>query len=118
MFTKFTLALLASSALVYAAPAPKAIDGKRFCMISPVPKNAHRVPDTTILNYALTLEHLENEFYRGALAQFNEAAFTDAGLPASVRTRFTQIAEHEDIHVTALSAALGKDAVAPCKYSL
>ena len=73
---------------------------------------------TQILQYALTLEHLEDAFYKEALAKFDEAAFTHAGLPAFARGRFVQIAEHEATHVTALTAALGPDAVAPCTYSL
>ena len=74
--------------------------------------------DTTILNYALTLEHLENAFYSGGLGQFNDQAFKDAGLASWVRPRFLEIAAHEATHVTALSSALGANATQPCTYSL
>ncbi|KAK0557318.1 hypothetical protein OC846_000537 [Tilletia horrida] len=51
---------------------------------APVPqkKAAAKKPDidTIILNYALTLEHLENAFYRESLAKFDAAAFNAAGL--------------------------------------
>ncbi|KDQ14504.1 hypothetical protein BOTBODRAFT_44612 [Botryobasidium botryosum FD-172 SS1] len=73
--------------------------------------------DTDILQYALTLEHLENAFYSGALAQFDEDAFSDAGYEDWVRGRFEQIAEHEAAHVAFLSGALGSAATKPCTYN-
>jgi hypothetical protein len=76
------------------------------------------VPDTTILNYALTLEHLENAFYSTALAQFDDAAFAAAGMPAWARGRFVQIGEHEQAHVAFLTQVLGDNATQPCNYSL
>ncbi|KII90682.1 hypothetical protein PLICRDRAFT_697186 [Plicaturopsis crispa FD-325 SS-3] len=73
--------------------------------------------DTQILNYALTLEHLEAAFYKGGLEKYDAAAFTKAGLPAFARGRFEQIAAHEAAHVEFLSAALGSAATKPCNYS-
>jgi hypothetical protein len=80
-------------------------------------KRAAAIDDTTILNFALTLEHLENAFYSGALAKFDQKAFTDAGLPSFARGRFAQVAAHEASHVQFLSTALGKNATQPCTYS-
>ena len=77
--------------------------------------------DVQVLNYALTLEHLENAFYSGALAQFDEKAFRDAGLSSEACERFLEVALHEETHVAALYAAitlLGGQATQPCDYSL
>jgi rubrerythrin len=74
--------------------------------------------DATVLNFALTLEHLENAFYQGALAKFDQKAFTAAGLPTYARGRFAQVAEHEKTHVKFLSDALGDKATQPCTYNL
>jgi rubrerythrin len=74
--------------------------------------------DVTVLNYALTLEHLEHNFYKEALQRFDQKAFLDAGLPAFARGRFEQIAAHEATHVQFLSTALGDKATQACTYSL
>jgi hypothetical protein len=89
--------------------------------------------DTDILQYALTLEHLENAFCEfesacdtqsltylpdsGALAQFDAGAFEAAGYQSWVRDRFQQIADHEASHVAFLAGALGDAATKPCNYS-
>ncbi|WWD18043.1 hypothetical protein CI109_102490 [Kwoniella shandongensis] len=98
MKTVAATALLAAVAS-YAAPAKRA------------------VTDTDILQYALTLEHLENSFYHGFLDKFDDAAFTNAGFPDWVRGRVKNIAEHEAQHVALLSGALGSAATQPCTYA-
>jgi hypothetical protein len=73
-------------------------------------------PDMVILNFALTLEHLENAFYSEALGKFTSDDFSKAGYPAFARGRFSQIAAHEAAHVTFLQQALGDNATMPCTY--
>jgi len=73
--------------------------------------------DTVILNYALTLEHLENAFYRDSLAKYDNAAFAAAGFPMWVRSRFAEIGAHEKAHVDFLTSALGQNATAECTYN-
>ncbi|KAI0340285.1 hypothetical protein BDW22DRAFT_1334411 [Trametopsis cervina] len=75
-----------------------------------------RTIDTEVLQFALTLEHLENTFYNEALSKFDEQAFLDAGFPSWVRGRFEQIKEHEQTHVDFLTKALGDAATKPCTY--
>jgi hypothetical protein len=69
-----------------------------------------------VLQYATTLEHLENNFYSGALAKFDAQAFAAAGFPDWVHGRFVQIAQHEAAHVAFLTKALGDKAPKPCEY--
>lgn len=69
-----------------------------------------------ILNYALTLEHLETAFYRDGLAQFTADDF-DGG--QVVYDLLVQIGEHEAAHVEALTATindLGGTAVEEASY--
>lgn len=84
---------------------------------APVEKRAYT--DGTILNYALTLEHLEATFYKYGLDTFGVSAFENAGYPDWVRYRLTEIASQEATHVTALTGALsaaGVTPVAQCTY--
>jgi len=56
-----------------------------------------------VLNYALTLEHLENTFYREALATFAPEDFDETG---SVYALLEQVGAHEAAHVDALTATI------------
>ncbi len=62
--------------------------------------------DADVLNFALTLEHLESAFYRDGLAEFDEAAITDLGFQTSVYENLTEIAAHEAAHVETLTSVV------------
>ncbi|KAI0373546.1 hypothetical protein BV20DRAFT_962732 [Pilatotrama ljubarskyi] len=73
--------------------------------------------DTSLSQYLLTIQQVENAFLTQGLDQFADSDFADAGYPAWVRNRFTQIAAHEDAHVAELTNTLGDAAPAPCTYN-
>ena len=62
-----------------------------------------------VLNFALTLEYLEAEFYQTALA-------TRGLIPGQFRAVFQQIGKHEVAHVRTLKGALGAAAVAKPQF--
>jgi hypothetical protein len=65
--------------------------------------------DVKILNYALTLEYLENAFYVEALVK--------AGLSGDAQRAAQTIQSHEAAHVAFLKKALGKSAVKKPKFN-
>ena len=56
-----------------------------------------------VLNYALTLEHLEYSFYRDGIGLFT---FGDDSRGASIDTNLAAIRDHEMAHVDALTKAI------------
>lgn len=77
--------------------------------------------DVTVLNYALTLEHLESTFYNEGLAKFNATDFTDAGYNSSVYWYLQMVQSHEASHVVFLTAVIDTasygSAVPACTYN-
>lgn len=72
-----------------------------------------------ILNYALTLEHLEDTFYREALAKYTADDFKSAGFDNETYSKIQTIASDEKTHVSFLTGALkaaGATPVAECTY--
>ncbi|HEV2108875.1 MAG TPA: ferritin-like domain-containing protein [Thermomicrobiales bacterium] len=75
--------------------------------------------DIDVLNYALTLEHLESTFYRQGLEDFTVEDFTDAGYDEQVYEYFTLIGDHEAAHVNVLASTieqLGGEPVQEAEY--
>lgn len=83
---------LAAAGLVSAAPAMQ--------------KRASELNDGVILNYALTLEHLENNFYKQGLSNFTEQDFADAGFDSTFYTNIKEVSSDETTHVDFLTKAL------------
>lgn len=84
--------------------------------------------DIDILNYALTLEHLEAAFYVEGLRRFSQHDFKSAHflhgfgsrVSSTVYSYFQLIRDHEVTHVQTLSdviRSLGGTPVAPCTYN-
>jgi rubrerythrin len=78
--------------------------------------------DLTVLNYALTLEHLEYAFYRDGLELFNETVATtatDGNFTSTDYHYLTLIRDHEQEHVNTLTSVieqLGGTPVEECSY--
>ncbi|WP_158056355.1 ferritin-like domain-containing protein [Halorussus halophilus] len=83
--------------------------------------------DVDILNYALTLEHLEYAFYRDGLEQFSEGDLAQSksirrltkGVQYSVTDLLEVVRDHEKAHVDALTEVvtdLGGEPVGEAEY--
>jgi len=85
---------------------------------APLSKRAE-ITDADILNYALTLEHLEDTFYRQGLEKFTEQQFADAGFDSTFYSNLKKVGQDETDHVNFLTSALsaaGATPVAACEY--
>ena len=83
-------------------------------------QTAPAITDADILNYALTLEHLEDTFYREGLANFTEDMFSKAGFDSTFYANLKEVSSDETTHVSFLTAALtkaGATPVAACSYN-
>lgn len=86
----------------------------------PTKRQASADIDPDILQFALTLEHLENAFYKKALSTWDLKSFTDAGFSADFYDQLKYIAHDEEGHVLYLEAGLtaaGATPVAACEYN-
>lgn len=73
--------------------------------------------DVDVLNYALTLEHLEHAFYRDGIGLFD---FGTDGFNQSINDNMTAIRDHEAAHVVTLTdviTSLGGTPVAEATYN-
>lgn len=76
--------------------------------------------DAGILQYALTLEHLENAFYKKALSTWSVDDFTNANFSSDFYSQLKYIAHDEEAHVQYLEAGLkaaGATPVEACTYT-
>jgi len=77
--------------------------------------------DADILNFALTLEHLEDTFYRQGLANYSSSDFASASNLGSITyNNIAQIGSDEASHVELLTGALsaaGATPVQACTYA-
>lgn len=105
-------AIAALSTAVSAAPAPVSE--------ATVAARQAAVTDADILQYALTLEHLENAFYKQALSRWPLSDFVAANQTAAFYNQLKYIAHDEESHVQYLTAGLtaaGAQPVAACTYN-
>ena len=70
-----------------------------------------------ILNYALTLEHLEDKFYREGLANFTESDFAAAGYNSTFYANLKEISSDETTHVSFLTKALTGQLECPSRFN-
>jgi hypothetical protein len=89
---RYSTAALAIVSLASAAPATQ--------------KRDSGLNDAVILNYALTLEHLEDSFYREGLSNFTEQDFADAGFDSVFYNNIKTVSSDETQHVKFLTSAL------------
>lgn len=68
--------------------------------------------DIDVLNYALTLEHLEYAFYRDGIGKFD---FGNDAFGNSILARLTEIRDHEKAHVDTLTKIIGEMGGTPVK---
>ncbi|KAF1730427.1 Protein rds1 [Beauveria bassiana] len=90
-----------------------------FVSAAPTIEKRVGITDADILQYALTLEHLEDTFYRDGLAKYSEQDFNSAGFDSKVYNNIKTIASDEAAHVDFLTKGLqaaGANPVAACTY--
>lgn len=91
---------------MYYSKVALAIGSASLVAAAPVVEKRAAVTDADILNYALTLEHLEDTFYREGLAKYTEQDFVDAGYDATFYANLKEVSSDEASHVKFLTGGL------------
>ncbi|KAI9889985.1 MAG: hypothetical protein M1814_004603 [Vezdaea aestivalis] len=102
--------LLATGAIAAPSSAPP---------LTPLSRRQTANIDPAILQYALTLEHLENVFYKNALSKWSQEEFVKAGFTPFFYSQLKYVAHDEEAHVVYLTEGLkaaGASPVAACTY--
>lgn len=117
--------LLMNAGIGGAALATMGVAGKAAAQMDATPMTGMEMEEAPfgsaidVLNYALTLEHLEAAFYRDGLAMIAVDGITALGFQSSVFDSLTEIGEHEAAHVATLTdviTQLGGEPVAEAMY--
>lgn len=85
----------------------------------PTEKRQAAVTDLDILQYALTLEHLENVFYKRGISMMSQQDFVNAGFSPLYYQNLLYIVSDEEQHVQLLTSSIagtGATPVAACTY--
>ncbi|OQE38004.1 hypothetical protein PENCOP_c009G03095 [Penicillium coprophilum] len=97
-----------------------ALTGAAIGLANAGPVSKRAISDADILNYALTLEHLEASFYAEGLKNYTQEDFVKAGMKDPFYTNLKEVASDEKQHVDFLTSALkaaGASPVAACTYN-
>ena len=117
--------MLINAGIGGAALATMGVAGKVAAQMDATPMPGMEMEDAPfgspidVLNYALTLEHLESAFYRDGLAAIGVDGITALGFQSSVFDSLSEIGAHEAAHVTTLTdviTQLGGEPVAEATY--
>ncbi|EAS35667.1 uncharacterized protein CIMG_01021 [Coccidioides immitis RS] len=118
---KFALLTTVFTALCAPSILAVPLEARNTTSIAPnTNRSTTRVTDVDVLQFALTLEHLESVFYRQGLSRFTRADFIRAGFPASFFNQLQFVARDEASHVVFLQRALtglGVRPVSACRYN-
>lgn len=120
--------LIGGGTLAVALAGSPLFSGAKTVMAQSTTPAAPNLTDIDILNYALTLEHLEAAFYVRGLNTFSRTDFTSARfirgfggrIISTVYDYFRLIRDHEVTHVQTLISiirGLGGTPVGPCTYN-
>jgi len=109
------------------ADGPYTADGNAVTDKAMITTEGDSVTDVEVLNYALTLEHLEHTFYHQGMEDFSAEEFVNADVACNVCPELRQmipehikvVGEHEHAHVETLTQTIqdiGGDPVEAAEY--